>query len=421
MQRRLLLAILSIPLLVISCEDNQQPVVKENIGTLVAATPSAPADGITVDLDEFSPVSFEWDGGSWDGFGFVAFDIIFDRAEGDFSKPIAAYYASSPADSVKTLSKDAFRDIFLAAANGTKVKKVDVKWVIRTKGGGKYLASSPRAISIKMTPEPDQFSTGDPMYIAGEGADEAGRKFGYFPLGRTIPSTYKDKDGVEYNYEIYTQLSGGKGIYFWAGETTGDRDWYFCPVAGTALNKHSTMVKSIKKDADSTAFTVPDDGVYRIRLNSTTNDVLVQKVTNNQFRLFSVNKNAGGSWAAHLNATLTYVSDGIWKAEDVEMRWGGDSFETRNSSYKFIITIGGSVQQYGYLDGTISAQAPSDKNIDDKYWAVIPVVNGAAASAWSLPLWLIDESDYVTKHGDVLLHFSLDDKDFYWHEIVEKP
>ncbi|MCM1501786.1 MAG: hypothetical protein NC115_03860 [Bacteroidales bacterium] len=340
-------------------------------GTLVPARISSLLE-ISVDLDDYTPVSLEWAGAEWDGIGFMTYDIAFDRIGGDFSRPVAVFHAPGIEDSSMELSKDEMKSVFSAASVTSKDREVSVQWIVRTAAGTQKLSSAPAVIHMAMTPDPDAFVAGNPVYIAGEGALESGMSMTYIPsIDYDFKAAhYNDNSSLKnFNYEIFTELGAGKPYYFWSGTTTGDKDWIFA-VNPEKPQGYSTVTRSILKDADMTA-SVSSSGVYRIRMNTSSGEIYIKKVNSVSLRYWN------GS--VHDN-TMQYKGNGVWS---IDLNVPAGSF-----GYKFLFMGLDSDQPTG---AEYPSQAYSSDR-EDRYWRIVTVIGGAATAAnpraagtWAFP------------------------------------
>lgn len=356
-------------------------------GNLVPAQIVSPSDTL-IDIDEYVPVPFKWSGASWDGIGVMTFDMAFDRPEGDFSRPIAVFHAPGPADSRRVLSKDEIKSVF-AAATSSKESEISVQWIVRTAAGAQKINSAPATVRLAMTPEPDAFVPGNTIYIAGTGSVEKGQHMTYIPSidYDFAADHYNDNSNLKnFNYEIFTELEAGKPYYFWSGTTTGDKDWYFT-VDPSNPEGYSTVSKSIKKEADTTA-AVSVSGIYRIRMNTSSGEIYIKRISSVSLRYWNgaVNDN-----------TMTYEGSGTWS---VRLNVAQGAF-----GYKFLF--------FG-LDGDqpTGSEYPSleySSDPMDKYWHIVTVKGGAATAAdpraagtWGFPETAMDrESLYTIYMNDI--------------------
>ncbi len=329
--------------------------------TLTPAASAGPETDVTVDLDEYEPVTFSWGDAVWEGRGFATYAILFDKRGGDFSKPVAAFYAPRIDDRSITLSKDDIKSVYTAASETSKDKEVYVDWVVKTAAGGKALLSPVRTLHMTMTPDPDAFVPGNPIFIDGPGAAEAGQQMTY------IPSIDYHKDARDYNdnstrvkdfdYEIFTKIKGGEPFWFWSGNSTGGQDWIFSLDADAPMDA-ATYTMSIQKDAN--IHTVAgSDGLFRFRFNSKTREVYVKRIDRVSLRY----------WAPLTDNNMTYQGNGVWSV-DLTIPAG-------KNGYKFLFFGLDGDQPTGSQYPTVDL-GPTIADTPANYWTIVTVVGGAA-------------------------------------------
>ena len=372
-------------------EEGQQEVIY----TLEPAEILESSQELVSDLDEYEPLTFEWSEAEWDGYGVVTYDIAFVREGGDFSSPAMVFH-NATTDSLtrtsRTLSKAEIKDLYAAASLTSKDRQVVVQWKVRTAGGGKRLESaSVGKLTMTMTPDPDPFVVGNDIFIAGAGAVEAGQKMVYMP---SIDFHLKEDGARDYNdnspyckvfdYEIFTQLKAGEPVYFWSGETSGDKDWFFA-FDGESAESATTFTKSIRKDAVLTA-TVAADGVYRIRLNTSTGEIYLKKVNTVALR----------NWPGPKDTDMEYLGHGNWAVTT--------TIPENAIGYKFLFKGLDQDQPYGSEYPEYELNEGSMNGVADAYWYVVSVEGGAAPAltkprdfgVWRFPSEVLGKSAVYT-------------------------
>ena len=179
------------------------------------------------------------------------------------------------------------------------------------------------------------FVPGDPLYIAGTGAKEAGRHMVYMPNfingwnsrdfndnnNKDAPATNATNNPLrmwQYDYEIFTELVVGKPLYFWSGGTSLKTARYvFVPNESGEFRQRNInsdkqgdgdkLIQQFRATCDTT-FTVRESGVYRIRYNSSTGEYIAQKINFLRFRYWP---NAGNT--NNKQSDMVYQGNGVWK------------------------------------------------------------------------------------------------------------
>ena len=163
------------------------------------------------------------------------------------------------------------------------------------------------------------------LFIGGEGA-EAGQQFTYVNTGYydTSLSTYGDNFPMDMPYyEIHTQLKADKSYYFYGLD--GEKPLYVSAVDFAPV-----------EDEASASTTVAEDGLYRIRINTTTGEVVAKKIS----RMYFLHL-----WIKY-QVDFDYVGKGVWsKNFKMEVDENG---QWRDERYKFVVEFAdGSIQHYG--------------------------------------------------------------------------
>lgn len=376
-----------------------------------------PADNYTVELPKLSgPVDFSWDAAFYTGDAELGYELLFDKADGDFSSPLHIVKADDGMTSV-SLGKEELSEIFTAASDSPDAVTAGLKWTVRTvEGDEAYLSSVSRNITIVGQ---EQFHAGDPLYILGTGVGtEDGQEAtyaaakGYFflaPGAADNKTYYRDLVPVSthkltYDYEIFTKLSAGSKYYFYSGKN-GEKAHLFTISGG----------KFIKMDSESAAAgTVPADGIYRIRINTVSGTASVDKVITVYIR------HTYPAPGTVDNTYFTYVGRGKWMIEQFELDLRSNlGIDER---YKFMVRLnqdnGNGDQPYGRLkqNGGLSEGRPK-KGTDPSYWYLQPVAKGGDVLVFKYPDWLYDASNPTRWKADLYFYLN-NEKGHYTHEFV---
>lgn len=270
-----------------------------------------PTDGRSVVLQSSGSMYFEWEKATAADNSIVYYDVLFDKASGDFSNPV--YVVTSDNKGIatgatvthKTLNK-------IAALAGIELGEPGtLKWTVRSSRGLNFaLAEESRTVSVVRINSVDDLEGGT-LYIAGEGSEE----------GQQLKST-----GAIGEYEIYTKLDANEPYYFYStlGETTRT----------FVINDNETSFRETFSTPEGT--TVDQTGVYRIRLDFGAAAASIEKIDKLELVV---------SWTQRKNA-FTYVSNGVWELKDYNVQltptdWGFDE------RYKLVFTIEGQEEHWG--------------------------------------------------------------------------
>ena len=418
--------------LAFSCTDDSKD--KESAPELVASEIIAESDTLFLDLDAFSPVDLMWTSGSWNGESIMTNRVVIDKLDGDFSAPVRILNPQYLVQSV-TVTAEIANAVFDACKASDDATLSYAKWAVETSAGGNALLSKAYFLKLNRTgavtppsggddeeDEPVPFAVGMSLYMAGEGAAEAGQKLTPLHLHMFAVDAnhgwYGDQfPNIVAEYEVFTQLTADKPVYLSYGETEGKTDGY--------LTFSTAVVETISDLANefvvpSTGFTVGTDGLYRIRVNFTNKKVLVQAVTDYFIRCFG-RKGSTGSWSNE-DVKITYIGNGVFQIKDFEIKWGGDSWAARNDRYRLSIMYGAPTQQYGSLE--LNEDINPTKETVGTYWAIQLNSGGntVAKGAYRWPAWLIDENKNPAYTADVTFYMNYDKGEYYYHTFTnEKP
>lgn len=395
-------------LLAAACEEKVQ---EEFVPTLKSSLVNGPEDGLSVDLDDYADtLTFSWTAPSWDGTSYPTNKLLFVRESGSFDHPDYVYYVPGIGITSVGFAKASLKEIYAAASETAKDSRVSVKWAVATSAGKKTEISEGRSFTMTMTPDPDAFVAGNPVFIDGDAVLEQGRHLVYIPAttyswDKAVSAHYNDNAPrcKEFDYEIFVDLEGGKNFYLWSGTSTGDKDWYFCPVtASRNVADAESYSLSIRKDADFSA-TVPSSGQYRVRINTKGREIYVKKINTMSLRY----------WAGAKDNTMTYDGNGVWHIDL--------SVPANCQGYKFLAKGLDGDQPHGAQypalatpDGAISTYNPADP-----VWHIVPVQGGAANNAKANGTFLVPAPAKGVKVRYTL--YLNDEYGTYTHCISELP
>ena len=358
-------------LLAAACEEKN--VQEEFVPTLTPSAIVGPEDGLAIDLDDYvDTLTLSWTAAKWDGTSYPTNKLLFVRESGSFDEPDYVWYIPVLDTTSVGFVKNDLKAIYAAASETPKDSQVSVKWAVATSAGKKTVLSESRTFTMTMTPEPDAFVPGNVVYLAGDAVLEEGRQLVYMPAStyswdKAVSAHYNDNAPYckQFDYEIFTDLEGGKNFYLWSGNSTGDKDWIFSPIASSGnVADAQNYDLTIRKDADYSA-TVPSSGQYRIRINTTTREIYVKKINTVSLRY----------WAGAKDNNMTYDGNGVWHIDL--------SLAANCQGYKFLFKGLDGDQPHGAQypalatpDGDIASFNPADP-----VWHIVPVQGGAANNA----------------------------------------
>jgi len=206
---------------------------------------------------------------------------------------------------------------------------------IRLKMHGAHYTHTFNVVNSSALPS---ITAGEDVYIQGEGALEAGQQFRYSD-SFTSGSGYGDADKLNapeggYDYEIFTQLDPEKKFYFSTAE--GHK---------FALNSGGTAIEAITTPSAAAFAGVSQDGVYRIRINSSTLGAQIKRAESAQLKQ-----------PTYTNQYLAYAGNGVWEGKMLDLYWKDSpkDWDPDNKwQYKFQIYFNEEEawQYYGCLSG----------------------------------------------------------------------
>lgn len=287
---------------------------------------------------------FEWEAVSVEDGGAALYEVVFDKAGGDFSKPIYRVvsdnngFAHAATITHKVLNKVVALVDLEPGATG------DIIWsVVASRGLNSQLAQETRTLTI--TSLSGFADVPDEVFITGEASEGGTELAEALPFKLVAPG----------EFEIYTKLEGGKTYYF-TDRTSGTPRVFFSP-DGVAL----------KESSNNESITATTTGVYRISLDFNVSTISFMEVKNM------------GLWFSPSNQilwNLDYQGKGIWTGTGMinfkVESWGKDQ------RYKFqmetIANGSDATMQLGTLNGTDSA--PTDSSDPSYYYVrILPNVS----------------------------------------------
>jgi len=287
-------------LIILSCKKDKV----DNVSTTISdPSITAPTSGTIINLNPSSNaiVNFEWKAAQTANYTLPFYKVVFDKENGDFSKPI---YIGTPAkvgsENKLALSHKEMNKI-ANAAGIAELATGKVKWRVEASNG---VVSSISGSSILQLTRPSGFAENPlTLFITGT-ATEGGND-----LAKALPFK-RLSDGV---FEIYTALNSGNYKLV-------DK------IIGTPLNL-IIDAGTVKEGTEVKSPTVTKK-VYRINVDF-----------NNSVATFTEIQSVG-LWFSGYNAItsiLSYDAAGVWKVSDIAIVWKTESWG-KDERYKFRVT-----------------------------------------------------------------------------------
>lgn len=201
-----ILLICSVLLTMVACQEDYDL----NVGFSVPTELNSPV-AIQLDVTSSVPVVLSWSGvGAADG-GIVLYEVLFDKADGDFSAPLATMKSDQGAMPTLTVTQAALNT--LARNAGIYPEETGtIKWTVNASKGG-VVKRAEKEASITLTRGEGIDNIPSELYLYGTATENAGQ--GGLPF-RCV------EEGV---FQIYTKLSAGK-ISFKSGITADAFGYY---------------------------------------------------------------------------------------------------------------------------------------------------------------------------------------------------
>ncbi|WP_346239127.1 SusE domain-containing protein [Niabella insulamsoli] len=324
----------------------------------------APVDNRSVKLLSSASASlyFEWEAVRAEDGGAAAYEVVFDKADGDFSDPLYKIvsdnngYSNGATITHKILNRIAGLAGIEPGGTGA------IKWSVIASRGINTIKSD-ESFSIMVTALQGFADLPDEVFITGEGSE----------TGNDLSAALPFKFNATGEFEIYTKLEAGKPYYF------TDRN------NGTPRIFYSDNGSTLKEASATGSITASKTGVYRINLDFNTATIAYTEVTS--IGIFFSPEN-------RVLFNLDYQGKGIWKGTGVinfrQESWG------RDQRYKFqMVTVANGTTntgQLGTVNGTDSPPTasspasyyylrvlPNPSQWDDK-WKFISAVDGKSTT-----------------------------------------
>lgn len=289
-----------------------------------------PANGKSVALEASASASvlFEWEYANVEDAGTAIYQIAFDKADGDFSKPVYMTfsdnngYKNQVAISHKQLNK-------IAGMIGIKPSDSgSFKWTIFSSKGTSAIKSGVEN-TLTVTRLAGFADVPVDVFVTGEASEG----------GTSLSKAHKMKAVTAGEFEVYTRLTAGKPFYFTDGISATPREFY-------------TVEGLVKENGRST---VAADGVYRVTLDFNTGACTYTLIARVGFYFCPDGK---------ILFDLPYIGYGVFQAKETvtfkQEGWG------RDERYKFKMFMKGNSgvdaekeYDWGTLNQTDSRPTPT--------------------------------------------------------------
>lgn len=339
----------------------------------------APADNKFIKLEPASgSASFEWEQAQAEDNGLVVYEVAFDKATGDFSKPL--YIMPSDGNGLYNKLTISFKDLNkIADLAGIQPQETGkLKWtVMSSKGINVQKSSLSRTIEVERAAGFSEIPAD--LYLTGtatEGGDD---------LGKAV-HLKQTSTGV---FEAYTSLKAG--TYHFAERNTGTPATY--------------SIDGVKLLKDGSTTVTGDTKVEKVVVDFTTASATITQVV------------SVGLWFAADNKIwfdLPYKSNGQWEIDNASIVFHQESWG-RDERYKFRFTLkdAAGVTTTQFYGSTNSDNNRPDANTAASFYYMVPV----NSSQYDYCFKFTGAAD--NKTADIVVDFSADAK-AYTHKVTVK-
>lgn len=339
-----ILLIFMLALLMVGCKE-------EYVFDAEFTTPTVLNSPASVAIDVASPtnVILSWEGGSA-AQGYLTYEILFDKAGGNFSEPIYRSFSDLGVSPTFTLTHSTLNTIARKAGIGT-ASTGNVIWTVTASKGGE-VKSSGLTKEISVTRGTGIDYTGTTLYLYGTATENNG-------AGGQVMR--RAADGV---FIAYTKAAVNGNYYF--KSSTTDSDPFICYADETG--------KIIEGAGSYTVNANADGEVYRVTVDLNTQKMTIDKIINLR-----------AIWGATFDVigNMIYQGNGIFKADNCTIKFIMKSRPETNppswlgwieERYYFLAEINGADRCFGRRDGVnaerpIGTETPAFYELEEFAWS----------------------------------------------------
>jgi len=270
---------------------------------------------VTLDVTSSETVEFSWTGGGAADGGIVLYEVLFDKAGGNFSEPVAVMPSDLGAGQTLTLSHASLNTLARKAGIAPNQTGSFI-WTVRgSKGGVTKTYDGFETLGVTRGEGIDNMP--ERLFVAGSAAREAGQEF------RVA------EEGV---YSIVTRLGAG------ALRFTSEK-------GGGLVFHASDAGKLVEGEGDYQVQEAPETGLARITVNFNTLNLKIESV---EAQLHAAWEATGIDFAV-----LEYEGDGVFSGEGEAVFYGPGRDGTPSwcswveERYSFLVEIDGVQKRWG--------------------------------------------------------------------------
>lgn len=319
-----ILWIITLALMVVSCQQDYNFSDKFSVPTTLNSPES-----VTIDLASKENIVLSWTGGGAEQ-GYVIYEVLFDKAGGDFSNPVYRTSSDLGVESQLTITHALLNTIARKAGIATSSTGKLIWTVTASKGGNVQKSNLTKEIAVTRGDGIDY--AGNTLYLYGHATENNGAG------GLAM------RNSAEGVFVIYTKAPVDGNIYFKSSPT--DADAFVCYADPTGKIKEGDGTYNLSANSAGE--------VYRITVDLNTQALIVDRISNVR-AIWGVTFNAIGN--------LSYTQNGVFKADNCKIEFiQSDRPETNPPSwlswvedrYYFIATVNGVDKCWGRADGVSS-------------------------------------------------------------------
>ena len=270
---------------------------------------------VTLDVTSSSTVQLAWTGGGAADGGIVLYEVLFDKAGGNFSEPLTVMPSDLGAGQTLTLTHATLNTIARKAGVAPNQTGSFI-WTVRgSKGGVSKTYDGYETLSVTRGEGIDNMP--ERLFVAGSAAKEAGQEF------RVV------EEGL---YSIVTRLGAGS--------------LRFTSEKGGGLVFHASEAgKLVEGEGDYAVAEAPATGLARITVNFNTLSLKIESV---EAQLHAAWEATGVDFAV-----LEYEGDGVFSGEGEAVFYGPGRDGTPSwcswveERYSFLVEIDGVQKRWG--------------------------------------------------------------------------
>ncbi|SOD15344.1 SusE domain-containing protein [Pedobacter xixiisoli] len=340
-----------------------------------------PADNRTVNLQPTATASvfFEWEKATADDNSIVYYDVLFDKAGGDFSKPIYSVSSDNKGTSSGLTITHRILNRIAALAGAASGEQAALKWtVVSSRGMSKTKSALSRNLTITRL---EGIEAPLAVFISGE-ASEGGTDL-------SKAQQLKALDGGN-EFEIYTRLTVGKKYHFVDSRQNVSRTFTVDP-SGTSFKENNNGAEVAKT------------AVYKIKIDFLSGSVVIRELQSIGILLSDQNR---------VTHTFTYQGGGVWKLANYNVIFvnkGG----WQEDRYKFVYTFNTGVENWGQLGN--SDNRPNLAT--ESYFQMKPVEAGAFTGVFKFANDFYDAANLAKNFVDVTI--TMNASGAYTHKMVK--